>query len=181
MYVYHKERQNMNVLKELLQLMKVSSPSRTASFFYIESTNSHMAHLTLWENLQLVVGIDSWKEYLLVADPDHKSLLNLMARPHIKAAEADPWELFLVSLLKALAVPGLHLLVNMNEDELSPFMVQTFKNALVKAADQRHVYLATHTPALWLDCAHSLVKRKEYQFVVQELNEVLIRQHWLAS
>lgn len=181
LYVYHKNSQNFHVLKDLLQLMKVSSLRKNAPFFYVEDQNSLLPQLTLCENLQLVGPFESWKAYAASLIPEHRSLVTLIKQPHLLAAEAQPWECFLIGLLKAMATPAENLLVNMNEDQLSPFMVKTFKQFLISAGITKQVYLATSHPSLWLDCAHSLVTRNEYLFDIEKLDENLIKKHWSVA
>lgn len=169
----------MQVLKDLLQLLKTNFQGRSPSFAYVSSENSLLPHLSLWENLQLVSGHGSWKEYAQSIKPEWEPLVRLIGRPDIDAVRAENWEKFTVSLLKGLLGPG-HLLLDMNEDHLSPFIIQNLKHTILTIPTERQTYLATAVSGLWLDCAHSLVSRKEYEFVTQKLDASLIKKHWAA-
>lgn len=179
LYLYQKERKDLQVLKDLLQLLKTNSNGRVSAFAYVEAENSLLPHLSLWENLQLVVGHSSWKEYAQTVKPELNPLLRLILNPDLAAKEAQIWEKFTISLLKGLMGQG-HLLIDMNEDLLSPLIIQNFKQTILAAAGDRHIYLATATSGLWLDCAHSIVTRKNYDFVTQKLDQALIKRHWVA-
>lgn len=181
LYVYHKDPKNFHVLKDLLQLMKVSAIRKNAQFFYVEDQNSLLPQLSLCENMQLVGPFESWKDFVATLNPEHRSLVNLIKQPHLPAHAAQPWECFLISLLKAMVTPSENLLINMNEDALSPFMVKAFKQILLSVGQSKQVYLATSYPSLWLDCAHSLVTRTEYVFDIEKLDETLIRKHWSVA
>jgi ABC-type branched-subunit amino acid transport system ATPase component len=179
LYLLQKERKDQHVLKELLQLLKTNSNGRVSTFAYIEAEMSLLPDLTLWENLQLVVGPSHWKEYTRSLKTELQPLTKLIAQPDKLANKALPWEKFTVSLLKGLMSPG-HLLIDVNEDLLSPLMIQNFKKTILSVADERQIYLASANSGLWLDCAHSLVNKNEHLFEVQPLDSVLIKRHWIA-
>lgn len=180
LYVYRKDAKDLHVLKDLLQLMKVSSP-RKGAFMYVEDQNGLFPHLSLQENLQLVSAFDNWKDFLSQVNPEYHSWINLIRKPQILASEAQGWERILIGLLKSSLIPTEHLLINICEEELSPFMIGTFKKIFLEQASTKNVYLATNTPSLWLDCAHSLVHRNGYKFEVKRFDETLIRKHWSAA
>lgn len=177
--LFQKQRKDSQVLKDLLQLLKTQARGKAAPFAYVEAENSLLPHLTLWENLQLVTGQGSWREYQQSVRPEYRPLVNLITRPEALAREAEHWEKFTVSLLKGLMSTG-HLLVDMNEDLLSPLIIQNFKKTLISVAHERQIYLASAVSGLWLDCAHSLVCRQDYVFVTSPLNAALVKRHWAA-
>lgn len=179
LYLYQKERQDQQVLRDLLQLLKTSFQGKSSAFVYISSENSLLPHLTLWENLQLVSGHGSWREYSHSVKPEWNSLVRLISRPDLLARDAENWEKFTISLLKGLMGPG-HLLLDMNEDHLSPFIIQKLKHTVLALPSERHIFLATALSGLWLDCAHTLVTRKDYHFISQKLDHGLIKRHWAA-
>ncbi len=169
LYLFHKERKDQHVLKDLLQLLRTHAPAKTISFAYVEANTSLIPHLSLWENLQLEVGGSSWKEFCASLKPEWHSLVNLLSNSHVKTHEAQIWEKFTVSLLKALLTPSPNILIDMNEDLLPPLMIQNYKRIFLAVASSKQVYLASSNSSLWLDCAHSLVTRNGYEFVIEAL------------
>src|SRR5665647_1539352 len=151
LYLFQKERKDLHVLKDMLQLVRTHSPNKSVSFAYIEAQTSLIPDLTLWENLQLELGGNNWKEFCSTLDPQWLPLANLLKDPHAVTDKSEPWEKFTVSLLKGVLIPSQHLLIDMNEDHLSPFMVQNFKKFFLKMAQVKQVYLASAYSSLWLD------------------------------
>ena len=180
LYLFKKETQDAKALKELLQFLRSSAPGKSHSFSYIEAENSLHPHLSLWENLQLETGFSSWKEFNQGLKPELSPLVNLLRRPELKAAHSETWEKFIVSLLKGLLTPTQNLLIDMNEDVLSPLLIQNCKKSIFEVTKDKSVYLATANSSLWLDCAHTLVDRKEYKFEIQSLDSAVLRKHWIA-
>jgi ABC-type branched-subunit amino acid transport system ATPase component len=179
LHLYKKNTKQQNALKDLLQLMKSQQKGQPVNFAYVEGENSLIPKLTLWENLQIVSGARTYTELNKLLKPEWSTLLNLLGNPDKAAYQAEPWEKFLVSLIKGILTSG-HLLIDMNEDHLSPFMVAHFKKVLMNIAMDKQVYLATAISGLWLDCAHSLITKKEYQFLVEILSEEDLKRHWVA-
>lgn len=180
LYLFKKETQDARALKELLQFLRSSAPGKSHSFSYIEAENSLHPHLSLWENLQLETGFSSWKEFNQGLKPEWISLVNLLRRPELKASHSEIWEKFIVSLLKGLLTPTQNLLIDMNEDLLSPLLIQNFKKSIFEATKEKSVFLATANSSLWLDCAHTLVDRKEYKFEIQSMDSAVLKKHWIA-
>lgn len=178
LYLYRKEMPDLTVLKDLLQFLRTNSRSAGNSFSYIEAKTSLHPHLTLWENLQLEVGTRSWNEFQQELKPEWLSLIKLIKDPHRKTSEAQTWECFMVSLLKGLLIPSQNLLIDMNEDLLSPFMIQQFKKCVLLATKEKTVYLATANSSLWMDCAHTMVSRKEYKFEILDLDAENLKLKW---
>lgn len=166
------------VLKELLQFLRSSSSAKNKSFSYIEAKTSLHPHLTLWENLQLELGNTSWKEFQQGLKPEWSSIVKLLKDPMQLTVDAECWEKLLVSLLKGLAIPTQNLLIDMNEELLSPFMIQQFKKTILMATKEKTVYLASAEPSLWLDCAHTIVERNEYKFELEKLDSENIKLKW---
>lgn len=177
-YLLRKSAQEQMVLKDLLQLLRSQSPRTGHSFSYIEAKSSLHPQLSLWENLQLEVGHNTWREFTQSLKPEWVSLLNLIKSPIALASESAPWECFLISLLKGLSLSSQNLLIDMNEDVLSPFMIQQFKKCVLLATKEKTVYLASAHPSLWLDCAHTLVDRNKFQFISEVLDAESIKLKW---
>lgn len=180
LYLFKKETPNAKALKELLQFLRSTAPGKSHSFSYIEAENSLHPQLSLWENLQLETGFATWKEFQQTLKPEWSSLVNLLRRPELKSDHAETWEKFIVSLLKGLLTPTQNLLIDMNEEVLSPLLIQNFKKSILEATKEKSVFLATSHSSLWLDCAHTLVDRKDYKFEIQSLDIAVLKKHWVA-
>jgi ABC-type lipoprotein export system ATPase subunit len=168
------------VLKEMLQFLKTQHKGRNTAFTFVESETSLIPHLTLWENLHVVSGTNSWKEFSAQLEVDWLPLVNLIHEPNCKASDASAWERLTISLLKAAWTQTPHILVDMNEDLHSPFNLMIFKKMLLNLAQQKNVYIATTNTSLWLDSIHSLVTRDGYEFKILELDHSLIKRHRVA-
>lgn len=180
LYIYRKERKDLNVLKDLLQFVRSHNTQKTVSFAYIEAETSLIPNLSLWENLQLINGENSWKDLCQNIDKQWMPLVNLIQNPHIQTSEAKSWEKFLVSLLKGLLAPGKVLLIDFNEDLFPPLIVQNLKKNLIKINEYKTIYLASASTSLWLDCAHSIVTRNQFEFEIESLDQESIKRHWAA-
>lgn len=180
LYLFQKPSSDLKVLKDLLQFLKTLSPGKKSSFSYIEAETSLHPHLSLWENLQLEAGVSNWQDLKTSLKPDQVALLNLLKSPDQKSLDSEFWENFTVSLLKGLINPSQHLLIDMNEKHLTPFMIQNFKKIVLHTTQYKTIYLASANSSLWLDCAHTLVDRKEYKFEIQSLDSDKIKKHWVA-
>ena len=180
LYLIKKTSTERPALKDLLQFLRTVSPAQGHSFSYIEAHNSLHPHLSLWENLQLEAGQSSWREFQTCLNLDQHALLKLLKNPEKKVADSEIWEKLLVSLLKGLINQSKNLLIDMNEDLVSPLLIQNLKKTVLTAAGTKTVYLASANTSLWLDCAHSLVDRKQYEFIVQALDSEVIKKNWSA-
>lgn len=178
-YLYKKKSTEHIVLKELLQFVRTVSPSQSSSFSYIEASTSLHPHLSLWENLQLETGTNTWSEFQHL-NPECSALVNLLKEPSLKCKDAQNWERFLVSLIKGIISPSRNLIVDMNEELLSPFLIQHFKRSVLTSVQNKSIYLASANTSLWLDCAHSIVKKNEYKFEIETLDQDMIKKHWIA-
>jgi hypothetical protein len=178
--IYTKEKKDQQVLKDLLQLLRSQSPSKSVSFAYIEAEGSLLPNLSLWENLQIVTGGTTWREFSMSVSEEWRPLVQLIKNPDQLSTNSLPWEKFTISLLKGLLVSNQSLLIDMNEELLPPLMIQNFKKIFLKATDHRQIYLASAQTAVWLDCAHSVVSRKSYEFIVEKLDADRIKRHWVA-
>ena len=178
--IYGKEKKDLNVLKDMLQLLRTHNKLKSVSFAYVEAQTSLIPHLSLWENLQIVTGSQSWKESYHVMDKEGVALMNLIKNPHLLAQEAEPWERFLISLLKGLSTPCKTLLIDFNEDLMPAFMIQNLKKTFLKITEQKSIYLASASTSLWFDCAHSLVTRNKFEFDVETFDQDNIKRHWAA-
>ncbi len=138
-YLYSKERSDIHVLKDLMQLMKSVSLGKSGSFAYVEAQTSLIPHLSLWENLQLEAGGGSWQELAQQASAELRQLMNLVVNHDQLAQTAQAWEKFSISLLKGIMMPSPHILLDMNEDLLSPIMIPLLKKILIKASAQKKI------------------------------------------
>ncbi|HXH30244.1 MAG TPA: hypothetical protein VNJ01_05475 [Bacteriovoracaceae bacterium] len=180
LFLYQKEKKDLQVLKDLMQLLRTNSPSRSVSFSYVEARTSLIPHLTLWENLQLEVGVSSLQEFQRDLHPQFKNLLSLLRDPHMLTSAATLGETLVVSLLKGIVSPSQNILVDVNEDLLSPVLMQMLKSCFIELTKIKTVYLASAQPSIWLDCAFGLVTRKDYRFEVVELGAENLKRHWAA-
>lgn len=180
-YVYERTTPKSSpVLKELLQLSKTVSAGKSSGFSFVHGASSLLPHLTLWENLQLSAPRELWDDFVKDNHPVISALIPLIKEPYKKASVSAPWECFLVSLMKGILEPTPHLLIDMQEEIFSAFVVKTVKATLMKTSGEKVIYLSSVAPSLWLDCAHSLVKKNGYSFVIEELNREEIKRHWAA-
>lgn len=180
LYLFKKSNEAENSLKEMLQFLKSQSVFKSSQFSYIEAGTSLHPELSLIENIQIELGKVSWDELPFYLSGDLQGLLNLIASPEIKASEAQNWEKFLVSFIKGTLLPTKNLIIDINEQNLSPFLIQKFKKNILDITESKTVYLATANTSLWLDCAHSLVGRKGYDFEVEILASELIKKNWAS-
>lgn len=181
LYLYERTtRTSSPVMRELLQLSKTVAPGKSQNFSFIHDQGSLIPHLSLWENIQLSSSLDHWEDFVRAHQEKLGPLIALIREPYKKAKFAETWESFLVSLMKGILEPTPTLLVDVREDSLNPFTVQTVKRALMNASHTKSIYLASGAPSLWLDCAHHLVRKKEYQFIFEELGSEELRRHWSA-
>lgn len=178
--LFQKETRHGLVLKDMLQLVKSQNPGKIVNFSYVEAQSSLLPNLSLWENLQLEAGVSKWSDLTTSLKPEWLPLLNLLSRPQTQVSDAHLWEKFALSLLKSMVGSSGHILIDMNEEILSPFMIQVFKNVCIQIAPEKNVVLATANSSLWLDCANSLVTRKGFQFQVEKLDEEKLKAHWVA-
>ena len=150
--------------------MRSIAPTKGHSFSYIEAKTSLHPNLSLWENLQLELGPVHWNEFHKSINSEWQPLANLLRHPDTLASEAETWEKFLVSLLKGIMLPSQSLLIDMNEDLLSPLLIQNLKKIILEVTREKTVYLASANSSLWLDCAHSIVDRTGYKFEIETLD-----------
>lgn len=180
LYLFQKNSQDNKVLKDLLQFLRSTAPGKCHSFSYIEAQSSLHPHMSLIENLQLEIGFKNWKDFEQSLRPEWSSLIKLIKNPALDAVKASNWERFIISLLKGQLTSAQNLLININEEDFSPFLIQTFKKHILSSTNEKTVYLASAHSSLWLDCAHTMVSRKDYQFEVQKLDTEIIKKHWAA-
>ncbi len=173
LYLYSKIRRDLNVLKELTQFIRSQSPGRNMNFAFVETETSLIPDLSLWENIQIETGIQNWND-LLAPNPDLGPLVNLLKEPNRIASQSEPWERFVTSLLKGMLKPTQNLLIDMNEAALSPFLMKSIKMVLMRNAGDKMIYLATNNTDEWMDCAHSVIYRDGYNFMVTPLPEKIV-------
>jgi len=180
LYLFKKETESENSLKEMLQFLKSQSVFKSNQFSYIEAGTSLHPELSLAENIQIELGKVFWEELPFYLSGDLQGLLSLVADPDLKACEAQGWEKFLVSFIKGSLLPTKNLIIDINEQILSPFLIQKFKKNILEMTESKTVYLATANTSLWLDCAHSLVGRNGYDFQVEVLASELLKKKWAS-
>lgn len=159
--------------------MKTSSSMRTHSFSYIEAETSLHPQLSLWENIQVESGPTAFRDFQQSLKPELSSLINLIKNTEIAAKDAQVWEKFLISLVKGVIAPSQHLLIDLNEEILPPTIIQHFKKSILAVSGEKTIILASANSSLWLDCAHTLVTRKEFKFETEKLDSD-IKKHWAA-
>ena len=169
-YLFQKSQGSSNALKEMLQFLRSDSPGRNLQFAYVEANTSLIPHLTLWENLHIVIGGSSWKEFVSQLEVDWHPLINLIKDPNILASAASSWDRLTISLIKANLIKSQHLIVDINEDHYSPLNFLHFKKMLINLAHRKNILIATADTTLWIDASHSLIKKDGYEFVVEKLN-----------
>ena len=180
LYLYQKEFQDAKVLKEMLQFLRTTQKSTAHSFSYIEAELSLHPNLSLWENLKLETNVSNWYELKNGLKPECHALVDLLNSTERKATDTKSWEKLVISLLKGMMNPSQHLLVDINEDVLDPFIIKSIKYALMSSTRDKSIYLASSHSSLWLDCCHTLVKKVEYRFETELLDAERIKKHWAA-
>lgn len=178
--LFTKDQQNSKVLKDLLQYLKTASRGTGHSFSYIEAETSLHPNLSLWENIQVEIGSSSLRDFQNSLKPELSALLNLIQNPDMKTSDAEVWEKFIISLVKGIIAPSQNLLIDLNEDLLSPMLIQQFKRCILEATKEKQVLLASSHSSLWLDCAHTLVTRSGFKFETKILDSDKIKKHWAA-
>jgi ABC-type branched-subunit amino acid transport system ATPase component len=181
LYVYERTTPSASpVLKELLQLSKTVGHGKTAGFSFVHGQSSLIPTLTLWENLQLSAPHELWDDFVKENHPALVGLIPLIKEPYKKAGLCTPTECFLVSLMKGILEPTGNLLVDMDEEILSPFITKTVKATLMKTSQQKTIYLSSVASSMWLDCAHHVVKKVGFEFVFEKMDSDSVKKHWAA-
>lgn len=178
--ILEKKSTDLNVFKDLVHLMKHRS-GRRETFCFVDDSTGLIPHLSLFENVQISTHIEYWREVTGLIPEEYHSWINLIQKPHLIASEAQGWERMVVGLLKGLLTPTDTFLVHIKEEDLSMFMMKSFKDLFLKVAEKKNVYLATNAPGFWLDSATCLVQRSGPLFASQDLNQDLLRKNWKVS
>jgi hypothetical protein len=166
-YLFQKSQGPGIALKDMLQFVRTQGPGKGLQFAHVESENSLMPHLSLWENVHVVTGGSSWRELISSQQNELQSLFHLIPNPDIRSMDATPWERLIVSLIKATLMNSQHVIVEVEENLLSPLNLLNFKKMLTHLCEKTNVYISTRNTELWLDAAHSLITRDGYQFIVE--------------
>lgn len=169
LYLFNKAQGQDTSLKPMLQFLRSHSPGRNLQFAYVESETSLLPHLSLWENLHVVVGGSNWKEFSAQLEVDWHPLVNLIRDPHQKAQEAGAWEKLTTSLLKATLIQAPHIIIDIDEALHTTLNLMNFKRMLLTLSEKKNIYVGTATPDAWMDSAHTIISRKDYEFVVENL------------
>jgi ABC-type branched-subunit amino acid transport system ATPase component len=173
MTLFHKTRPEDLVLKDLLRFLKTVNRGKNSAFFYVEAETSLLPHLDLWENIQLVSGSSTWKDFKGQLTGELLACANLLTQPHILASEAEPWQKFLVSLITGMLSPAPYLLIDMNENLYSPLILQNLKKQIGNLTQTKDILLTSSNTSLWLDSAHRIVCQKGFEFEIEKLDEEL--------
>ena len=173
--LFTKARARDTVLKQMLQYLRASSPGRSLQFAYVESETSLIPHLTLWENLQVIVGGSSWQEFVGQAEVDWLPMINLIKNPNVRSSSASSWERFTVSLIKASLSNSPHVLIDIDEAAHTPVNLQNLKKALLVLCEKKKVIVASAETELWLDGAQCLISRTGYDFVVEDVRVTALK------
>lgn len=180
LYLFQKPSNDVLALKDMLQYLKSTSPGKRHSFAYIEAETSLHPHLSLWENLQIETGPVTLKDYSENLRPEQLGLIRLLKDMDKKASEADTWEKFIVSFIKGQINPAQNLLIDFNEGILSPFIIQKMKQTIIQASEEKNIMVASAHTSLWLDCAHTLIERKDFEFETKSLNVKDLKKYWAS-
>lgn len=172
--IFLKENPNHSVLRDLMQIHKTQCPRGPFAFI---ASDSLLPNLSLWENLKLATNGDTWSEILKSSGPEEQALMRLIKNPDTLSSEAQPWERFIISMIKGLKSKG-NLLIDMKEDELTPLMVNLLKKMFVRI--ERDIILASQITSLWLDCSQRIYSKKEFKILIEELDCELVSKHWAA-
>lgn len=164
MKLYVKNRQDSFVLKELLQFIRSTSPGKRFSFSYVETSTSLLPNLSLWENLQLVSGVNEWIDLSSNLNPEYHSLINLITSPELAASKAEDWDKMITSLLKSLISNPEFILIDINEDCFSPLNLQNLKKIINLMSTHRKVLLASANTAFWEDTSQTIITRDGFEF-----------------
>lgn len=174
-YLFSKANSDETSLKDMLQFLRSKAPGKTLQFAYVETNSSLIPHLSLWENLHVVLGGSSWKEFTAKLESEWSPLINLIQDPNLKASDASPWERLIVALLKGTLIQAQHILIDMNEDLHSPLNLSNFKKVLVHMAQQKNIMIATSQPAIWKDAATAVISRQGYEFIIEDLKAAPVK------
>ena len=169
--LFTKAKARDTVLKQMLQYLRASSPGKSLQFAYVESETSLIPHLTLWENLHVTTGGNSWQEFVSQAEADWLPMINLIKSPSTRARDATCWERFAVSLIKASISNSPNVLIDVNEEAHTQLGLQNLKKMLLLLSETKKVFVASATPDAWLDASACLISRIGYEFEVQDLKE----------
>lgn len=173
--IYLKDNKSHAVLRDLMQIHKTQWSSGPFAFI---ASDSLLPNLSLWENLHIVSGGQNWQDALASASLEEQSLMRLIKNPNILTSQAHGWEKFIISLLKGLKTRG-NLLIDINEDELTPMMVQLFKKIFIRL--KRNIIIASGSVSVWLDCSTRIYSKKDYAIHIEELDPELVEKHWSAK
>ncbi|MGE3610229.1 MAG: hypothetical protein AB7I27_11620 [Bacteriovoracaceae bacterium] len=173
-FLYQKAKKEQIVLKDLLQLLKSQTPGKSQSFSFIEMSSSLLPQLSLWENLQIEIGGKSWNDFLQGLNLEYQTLLSSLKDPALKAKDAENWEKLLVAIFKGILGQSSHLLVDINEEELSPFIIYQIKRIFLIMNPEKHIFVATASPHLWMDCTDVIVKKNGHEFIYELPSKVKI-------
>ncbi len=169
LYLFLKPSSGDTCLKDMLQFLRSQAPGKSLQFAYVETESSLIPHLSLWENLHVVLGGSSWAEFSSKLESDWTPLIKLIQHPEKKVSDANSWEKLIISLLKGTLIHSQYLLVDMNEALHTPLNLSNFKKVLVHVSQNKNVLLASSNQDMWLDSAKGIISREGYEFTTVKL------------
>lgn len=168
LYLFPKISGHQIGLKEMLQFLRTHAPGKAPQFAYVECETALIPHLTIWENLQMVMGGQSWSEALAMMDPNSRTLANLIQDPFTPGHAASNWERFTLALIKGIQINSQHLLIDISEDMHTPLNLTNLKKVLVHISEKQKVFLASANSSFWLDISNGVVKKDGYKFLIED-------------
>jgi ABC-type branched-subunit amino acid transport system ATPase component len=168
--LYEKSPEQKIVLKEMLQFVRTQTPGKGIQFALVEDSVSLIPQLSLWENLSMLSGYQNWWEFCTTLQGEWQSLAKLIQNPDLKGRDAAPWEKLTVGLLKALMTNSQLIMVEINEQLHSPFVLNLVKKLIHDLAQNKHVILAGAEIDLWKDQAWWLVRKDGYTFIIENID-----------
>lgn len=172
LYLFPKAHGHQSGLKEMLQFLRSSAPGKTVSFAYVECETALHPHLTLWENLQMVMGGRNWDEAIAQIAPDCRSLATLIDNPQLPGHTASNWEKLTLALMRGVQMQSHHLLIDLNESMHEPLNMANFKKVVNQLAQNQNIFLASADSDFWMDVSHGIVKKEGYHFQIEDLTTV---------
>ena len=159
----------------MLQFLRTHAPGKSVQFSYVECETALIPHLSLWENLQMVVGGQNWAEAISHMVPECRSLASLIQDPHTPGHEASNWERFTLGLMKGIQTNSPNLLIDLNEGQHSLFNLSNLKRILPQISEKQKVFLSSTDSTHWVDISHGIIKKNGYKFFVEELTSAKIK------
>lgn len=175
LYLFPKALGHQTSLKEMLQYLRAHAPGKGVQFAYVECETALIPNLTLWENLQMVMGGLNWHEAMAQMNADCQSLASLISDPQIPGHAASSWEKLAVALIKGVQTNSQHLLIDLNEEMHAPLNLANLKKILPLLSQRQSIFLASAESDYWIDISHGIIRKEGYQFQVEDLTNIGIK------